>query len=170
MANVENATLKLLEHQQEAYENVEELFDKGRYAAVVFPTGCGKSFVTLEYILQHPNQKILFLSPRNAIKEQMYEYIVRFIGGIQDSVEEIQAKYGSMENCAQTFIPGLKCMLYQTILGIGEKDSVDDVISKLNPDIIVVDEMHHLKTRKSNESRDTIIDEDDLSENTEQSE
>lgn len=115
MANVENATLKLLDYQQEAYENVEGLFEQGRYAAVVFPTGCGKSFVTLEYILQHPDQRILFLSPRHAIKEQMYEYVVRYIGGIQDSVEEIQAQYGNMEDCAQTFIPGLKCMLYQTM-------------------------------------------------------
>ena len=168
MANVENATLKLLAHQQEAYENVEELFDKGRYAAVIFPTGCGKSFVTLEYILQHPDQKILFLSPRNAIKEQMYEYVVREIGGIKDSVEEIQAQYGSMEDCAQSFIPGLKCMLYQTILRIGEKDSVDDVIERLAPDIIVVDEMHHLKTRRSNASKDTVIDDEDTSTSEEQ--
>ena len=119
MANVENSILRLHEHQQEAYENVEELFKNGRYAAVIFPTGCGKSFVTLEYILKHPDARILFLSPRNAIKEQMYEYIVRYIGGVDLSVEEIQKQYGSMKNAAKTFIPNIECMLYQTILSIG---------------------------------------------------
>lgn len=39
MAKIENSTLKLQEHQEEAYRNVEKLFKKGRYAAVIFPTG-----------------------------------------------------------------------------------------------------------------------------------
>lgn len=162
MANIENAKLDLYNHQKEAYKKVEELFDKGRYAAVVFPTGCGKSFVTLKYILEHPDQQILFLSPRNAIKEQMYEYVVRFIGGVQDSVEEIQVQYGSMEKCAQTFIPGLKCMLYQTVLGIGENERLERWLEEHNYDTIVVDEMHHLKTRKQNEARDIVTDEEEL--------
>ena len=170
MANIENATLDLYDHQKEAYKKVEELFDKERYAAVVFPTGCGKSFVTLKYILEHPDQQILFLSPRKAIKEQMYEYVVRFIGGVQDSIEEIQAQYGSMEKCAQTFIPGLKCMLYQTVLGIGENERLERWLEKHNYDTIVVDEMHHLKTRKQNESRDVVIDEEELLTEQEKSE
>ena len=149
MANVENSILTLLEHQEEAYNNVEELYKNSRYAAVIFPTGCGKSFVTLKYIEDHPDEKILFLSPRCAIKEQMYEYIVRFIGGRTESVEEIQKKFGSMENAAQSFIPGIKAMLYQTILQIGEKDSLDNYIKNMNPDLIVIDEMHHLKTKKN---------------------
>ena len=155
MANVENSILKLLEHQEEAYNNVEELYKNSRYAAVIFPTGCGKSFVTLKYILEHPNEKILFLSPRCAIKEQMYEYIVRFIGGRTESIEEIQKEFGSMENAAQSFIPGIKAMLYQTILQIGEKDSLDNYIKNMNPDLIVIDEMHHLKTKKN------VIEEDE---------
>ena len=43
MANIEQSRLRLQEHQEEAYENVEKLFENGRYAAVIFPTGCGKS-------------------------------------------------------------------------------------------------------------------------------
>ena len=155
MSNIENSILKLLEHQEDAYNKVEELYKNSRYAAVIFPTGCGKSFVTLKYIEDHPDEKILFLSPRCAIKEQMYEYIVRFIGGKTESIEEIQKKFGSMENAAQSFIPGIKAMLYQTILQIGEKDSLDNYIKNMNPDLIVIDEMHHLKTKKN------VIEEDE---------
>ena len=157
MSNIEDARLSLHKHQQEAYENVEKLFQDGRYAAVVFPTGCGKSFVTLEYILNHPDERILFLSPRNAIKEQMYEYIVRYIGGLDLSVEEIQEQYGSMKSAAKSFIPNIECMLYQTILKTGENESLDKVLDRLNPDIIVVDEMHHLKTKRN----DVVVDEEE---------
>ena len=157
MSNIEDARLSLHKHQQEAYENVEKLFQDGRYAAVVFPTGCGKSFVTLEYILNHPDERILFLSPRNAIKEQMYEYIVKYIGGLDLSVEEIQEQYGSMKNAAKSFIPNIECMLYQTILKTGENESLDKVLDRLSPDLIVVDEMHHLKTKRN----DVVLDEEE---------
>ena len=159
MSNIENSKLSLHEHQQEAYENVEKLFKDGRCAAVVFPTGCGKSFVTLEYILQHPDERILFLSPRNAIKEQMYEYIVKYIGGLDLTAGEIQEQYGSMKNAAKSFIPNIECMLYQTILKIGENKVLDDIIERLNPDLIVVDEMHHLKTKRN----DVVLDEEENS-------
>lgn len=160
MSNIENARLNLLEHQKEAYDEVENLFENGKHAAVIFPTGCGKSFVTLKYILEHSDERILFLAPRNAIKEQMYEYVVRFIGGLDDSIEKIIEEYGSMEKAAQVFIPNIKGMLYQSVLGIGKKESIDEVISKLKPDLIVIDEMHHVKTKK-NLSKDYIEEDDE---------
>ena len=52
MADVQYNKLKLEKHQQKAYENVERLFDEKGKAAVIFPTGCGKSFVVLKYILE----------------------------------------------------------------------------------------------------------------------
>lgn len=169
MANIQNNQLKLLEHQKEAYESVEKLFDEKGKAAVIFPTGCGKSFVTLKYVLEHPDDKILFLSPRNAIKDQMYEYIIRFIGGDFRPIEEIRSEYGtgnslseSIRIAAKQYIPNIECMLYQTISAYGEKESADKLISKLKPDIIIVDEMHHLKTKSIREaSRGIVIYDDD---------
>lgn len=58
----------------------------------------------------------------------MYEYIVRFIGERTESIEEIQKDFGCMENAAKIFIPGIKAMLYQTILHI---DDTKKVISNL---------------------------------------
>ena len=162
MANIQNNKLKLEKHQEKAYQNVEKLFEEKGKAAVIFPTGCGKSFVVLKYILEHPDERILFLSPRNAIKDQMYEYIVRFIGGDFRPIEEIQAESGSIKQAAKQYIPNIECMLYQTIMGLGEKDSVDEVIKKLKPDLIVVDEMHHLKTKKNERNSQDITDEDEI--------
>ena len=45
MANTENSKLKLLPHQNEAYQAVIKKFEEKGKAAVIFPTGCGKSII-----------------------------------------------------------------------------------------------------------------------------
>ena len=159
MSNIKNSILKLLTYQKEAYNKVIELFEEKGKAAVIFPTGCGKSFISLEYMLKHPDERVLFLSPRNAIKDQMYELVIRYLGGDSRTVEEIQKDYGMENNAsvalrmaAREYIPNLECMLYQTISGYGEKDSIDGILEQLKPDVIIVDEMHHLKTKSIKEA------------------
>ena len=158
MSNIQNNKLELLPHQEEAYVESEKLFAEKGKAAVIFPTGCGKSFVVLKYILEHPDERILFLSPRHAIKEQMYEYIVRFIGGDFRPIEDIKRENGSLKQAAKQYIPNIECMLYQTIMGIDEKGSIDELVTNLKPDIIIVDEMHHLKTKSTKTSREQVLD------------
>ena len=154
MANTENSKLELLPHQNEAYKAVVKKFEEKGKAAVIFPTGCGKSFVALEYILKHPDERVLFLAPRRAIANQMYEYIVRYIGGDTRPIEEIQKEYGTGNNpseslklAARSYIPNIECMLYQMISAYGERQSVDEILNSLKPTMIIVDEMHHLKTK-----------------------
>ena len=154
MANTENSKLELLPHQNEAYQAVIKKFEEKGKAAVIFPTGCGKSFVALEYILKHPDERVLFLAPRRAIANQMYEYIVRYIGGDTRPIEAIQKEYGTGNNpseslklAARSYIPNIECMLYQMISAYGERQSVDKILNSLKPTIIIVDEMHHLKTK-----------------------
>ena len=154
MANTKNSKLKLLPHQNEAYQAAVKKLEEKRKAAIISPTGTGKSFVALEYILQHPDERVLFLSPRRAIANQMYEYIVRYIGGDTRYIEEIQKEYGTGNNpgeslklAARSYIPNIECMLYQMISAYGERQSVDKILNSLKPTMIIVDEMHHLKTK-----------------------
>ena len=154
MANTKNSILELLPHQDEAYKAVVKKFEEKGKAAVIFPTGCGKSFVALEYILKHPDERVLFLAPRRAIANQMYEYIVRYIGGDTRFIEEIQKEYGTGNNpseslklAARSYIPNIECMLYQMISAYGERQNVDEILNSLKPTMIIVDEMHHLKTK-----------------------
>lgn len=122
------------ECQEEVYNEVLRLFEEKGKAAIVFPPGCGKSFVLLRYMLEHSDERVLYLSPRNTIKDQMYEYVVRYIGGDERPIEEIQKEY-KMENnpsaairmAAKEYVPNLECMLYQTILKYGEKKIIDRV-------------------------------------------
>jgi superfamily II DNA or RNA helicase len=161
MSNTQNSILDLKEHQQEAYNNVEKLHQNGRYAAVVLPTGTGKSFVTLKYLQEHPDKKVLFLSPRVDINLQMYEYVVRQIGGRQDSTEDIYEEFGSMGNAAKSFIPGIETLSYQAIIGMASKGNLDSKIASLKPDLIVLDEVHHVKTKRIRE-RYLVEDEDEV--------
>ena len=168
MANTENSKLELLPHQNEAYQAVIKKFEEKGKAAVIFPTGCGKSFVALEYILKHPDERVLFLAPRRAIANQMYEYIVRYIGGDTRSIEEIQKEYGTGNNpseslklAARSYIPNIECMLYQMISAYGERQSVDEILNSLKPTMIIVDEMHHLKTKSIRATAGSNVVEDD---------
>ena len=161
MANTKDSILKLEDYQENAYNEVEALFDAGKYAAVVLPTGTGKSFVTLKYLQEHPDKKVLFLSPRLAINLQMYEYVVRQIGGRQDSTEDIYKEFDSMGNAAKSFIPGIETLSYQAIIGMASKGNLDSKIDSLKPDLIVLDEVHHVKTKRIRE-RYLVEDEDEV--------
>ena len=135
-------SLNLQEHQQEAYDNALKLFEEGRYAAVIFPTGCGKSFVTLKLIQDNIDKKILFLSPLQAINNQMDNYIIKWLGENADIKDR--------NNAVRSIVPHFRSMLYQTLLR--DNESTRKVIEKLNPDIIIIDEMHHLKTDNNEEN------------------
>ena len=47
--------LGLQKHQQEAYSEVIKAFETGNRSAVVIPTGCGKSFISLQTIIVRYN-------------------------------------------------------------------------------------------------------------------
>ena len=169
MSNIENSILKLEPHQERAYESVNDLYKNGKYAAVIFPTGCGKSFVTLKYIEDHPDEKILFLSPRCSINQQIYEYIVRFIGGRTENIEDIKNEFGNLKKAAQSFIPEIKAMTYQSLLDINKKDSsIRKLLNKIKPNLIVIDEMHHVKTKNNTFGNGIEEDEENLTENEKQ--
>ena len=140
-------SLKLQEHQQEAYDSVKRLHKENRFASVIFPTGCGKSFVALKLMEENPNKRILFLSPSHAIKNQMYNYIVRYLGNNEEQGDESRAS----ESEVRKILPNFRCMLYQTLLS--QKPSARKIIESLNPDIIIMDEVHHIKTIDDDEDK-----------------
>ena len=45
-------------------------------------------------------------------------------------------------------------MLYQTLLQLGENKKLDEIIKELKPDLIVIDEMHHVKAYEEGKEQD----------------
>ncbi|MBQ7435811.1 MAG: Helicase associated domain protein [Oscillospiraceae bacterium] len=64
--------VSLFPHNRTAYENVCAMLEKTGKAAVIHPTGTGKSFIGFQYAADHPETKVLWLAPSEYIfKTQM---------------------------------------------------------------------------------------------------
>ena len=59
--------IDLYEHNRIAYEKVETMLKEHGKAAVIHPTGTGKSFIAFALIEQHPNKQFIWLAPSEYI-------------------------------------------------------------------------------------------------------
>ena len=59
--------IQLFEHNQRAYIAVEEMLAGVGKAAVIHPTGTGKSYIAFKLIEAHPGAVFLWLSPSDYI-------------------------------------------------------------------------------------------------------
>ena len=137
----------LQKHQQDAYKAVTNSLKSGNRAAVVIPTGCGKSFISLQLMEDNREKNILFIAPTIAIKNQMYKYIAKYVVGEEPTEER------SERQIAEEHFPNLKIMLYPTLLRM---DS--EILEKLKPDIIIMDELHRTGADKWGPKVNTLLD------------
>ena len=138
--------LELQEHQQDAYNAVQKTYEQGNRAAVVIPTGCGKSFIALKLMKDNKDKNILFLAPTIAIKNQMYNYIAKYIVGEEPTSERPAKKI------AKEHFPNLEIRLYQTLLKVS-----DENMEKYHADIIIMDELHRTGAEKWGEKVNTLL-------------
>ncbi len=138
--------LGLQQHQQEAYKKVKEAYTNKEKASVVMPTGCGKTFVALQLMVDNRDKNILFMAPTNAIKYQMYNYIAKYIVG-----EEPSSKRPA-RMIADEYFPNFKIMLYPSLLRVKDKQ-----MEKLNADIIIMDELHRTGADKWGKRVNTLL-------------
>lgn len=61
--------IQLFEHNQRAYIAVEDMLARVGKAAVIHPTGTGKSYIAFKLIESHPDASFLWLSPSDYIYE-----------------------------------------------------------------------------------------------------
>ena len=106
MIIIGNPELGLQKHQQDAYKSVQKAYENGNKASVVIPTGCGKSFIALQLMADNKDKNILFMAPTNTIKNQMYNYIAKYIVGEEPTAER------TSRMIADEYFPHLKIMLY----------------------------------------------------------
>ena len=109
--------IKLYEHNQVAYERAKALLETEGKAAIVHPTGTGKSFIAFKLCEENPDRKILWLSPSEYIFKTQLENLKSTSDGY------------APDNIA--FYTYAKL----TYLSDGE-------IEEIKPDYIVLDEFH----------------------------
>lgn len=110
----EDMSIELFPHNQTAYESVLQFLERYGRAAVVHPTGTGKSMIAFKLAEEHPNSRICWLAPS--------EYIFRT----------------QIENLGEDFSP--ENITFLTYAGLMKAE--EEKIFELKPDYIILDEFH----------------------------
>lgn len=66
-------SIYLFKHNEEAYRAVTEMLEKEGMAAVIHPTGTGKSLIAFKLVEEHPSNHFLWLSPSEYIYQTQLE-------------------------------------------------------------------------------------------------
>ena len=114
--------LNLYEHNEETSNKVFDAFNKDeKRVAIVQATGTGKSYVALNLLLKYKDKKTLYIVPSNAIIEHIKEIISKNNLSIEKD------------------FPNLEFRTYQSLINLSREE-----LSKLDIDLLVTDELHHL--------------------------
>ena len=117
-----NNKINLYEHNEETSNKVFDAFNKDeKRVAIVQATGTGKSYIALNLLLKYKDKKALYIVPSNAIIEHLKEII---------SKNNLSIKKD---------FPNLEFRTYQSLINLSKEE-----LSKLNVDLLVTDELHHL--------------------------
>lgn len=111
--------LQLFPHNQTAYEAAMKLIAEEGKAAVIHPTGTGKSFIAFKLALEHPTERVCWLAP------SAYIY---------------KTQVGNLAAVMQDFEPEMLsniCFMTYSKLMMNE-----DQMGNLKPDWIICDEFH----------------------------
>ncbi len=109
--------ISLFEHNQTAYEAAMAMLSETGKAAVIHPTGTGKSFIGFKLCEEHPKAVICWLAPS--------EYIFK------TQIENLKAATGG-------YAPeNIQFYTYAKLMNLTE-----DELSEIRPDYIILDEFH----------------------------
>lgn len=109
--------ITLYKHNQTAYKNALFLLKTEKKAAVIHPTGTGKSFIAFKLCEDNFDKKICWLSPSEYIFDTQLENLKRTTGGYAPQ--------------------NISFFTYAKLMNM-----TDSEISKINPDYIILDEFH----------------------------
>ena len=127
--------LDLYEHNANAYVAACEMMDKYGKAAIVHPTGTGKSYIAFKLIEAHPNEVIIWLSPSEYIFKTQRESLLR------------QDQDFPLQNVRFYTYAKLMCSTAEQLNQIAEQ----------NPTYIILDEFHRIGAEFWGESTQKLL-------------
>ena len=125
--------VKLLPHNEDAYEKLIDCLKENQMAAINHATGTGKSFILLKYLNEHKDKKILYIAPTYPIIDQLLE----------DHMKELDIDINSFEL--------LDTCIYSSLLKEDMEEFADEY------DIIVLDEYHRCGAPKWGEQVNKLL-------------
>ncbi|MCR5728708.1 MAG: Helicase associated domain protein [Lachnospiraceae bacterium] len=129
-------SIRLYKHNDDAYRAVVSMFRDTNRAAVIHPTGTGKSFIAFKLCEDNPGKKVLWLSPS--------EYIVRTqVENLRESLDDTDVVSGlgcedhkSLSLC-DSILKDVRFCTYARLSYMDENE-----MRELTPDFIILDEFH----------------------------
>ena len=79
--------MELFEHNRIAYESAAKMLEERGRAAVIHPTGTGKSFIAFRLCEEHPSSRICWLSPSEYIYRTQADNLVHAGGKAPENVD-----------------------------------------------------------------------------------
>ena len=79
-------SISLFEHNEQAYRSVERMLKKTGKAAVIHPTGTGKSFIAFKFCESHPDARICWLAPSEYIFNTQKENLLSAGADIPENI------------------------------------------------------------------------------------
>lgn len=154
---VADSNIRLRDYQQEAIDNIREIYKEKRFAGVVLPTGAGKSFVAITQMLKNKDKNMLYFAPQIEILNQIERHILKNVIGVQvlteREIKELDGKKPPEGKIypteAKAYIakvfPHLKMYCYQSLSGRDEETNekgLRKILENSDADLIVFDELH----------------------------
>ena len=112
----DNSGIKLFEHNETAYTSAIKMLNKTGKAAIIHPTGTGKSFIAFKLCEDNINKRICWLSPSEYIFKTQCENLAAVGSAVPDNI---------------AFFTYAKLMLM-----------TDEELEEVKPDYIILDEFH----------------------------
>ena len=123
--------IQLFEHNQTAYNAAVSMLHETGKAAIIHPTGTGKSFIGFKLCEDNPEKRFLWLSPSEYIFKTQLEALKKASG----------------------YVPAnIKFFTYAKLARMTDKE-----IEKINPNFIVLDEFHRAGARLWGESVQRLL-------------
>lgn len=128
-------SIKLYEHNKIAYDSVVEMLDNVGKAAVIHPTGTGKSFIGFKLCEDNPDKTICWLSPSQYIFTTQLENYRAESEDIEDSIFD-----------------NIKFYTYAKLMNMNLTEFED-----IKPDYIILDEFHRCGAVEWGQGVDRLI-------------
>lgn len=109
--------IKLYSHNKKAYDLAVNMLKDTKKAAIVHPTGTGKSFIAFKLCEDHPDRTICWLSPSEYIFSTQLENLYQATKGYKPH--------------------NIVFFTYAKLMGMSKEE-----IKQINPDYIILDEYH----------------------------
>ena len=109
--------IKLYSHNQKAYDLAVNMLKDTKKAAIVHPTGTGKSFIAFKLCEDHPDKTICWLSPSEYIFSTQLENLYQATNGYKPN--------------------NIVFFTYAKLMGMSKEE-----IKAIHPDYIILDEYH----------------------------